>query len=48
MEEMGDGNIWVLRLDVKSKRMISFMMMPFALADTGERDNLRLISIPAQ
>jgi hypothetical protein len=34
--------------DLKSKRVLSFMMMLFTLADTGERESLPLITIPAQ
>jgi len=34
--------------DLKSKRTFSFMMLLFTLADTGERENLPLVTIPAQ
>lgn len=39
---------WLDDRDLKSKRALAFTMMLFTLADTGERDKLPLITIPAQ
>jgi len=34
--------------DLRTKRTFAFMMLLFTLADTGEKENLPLITIPAQ
>ena len=39
---------WIEDRDLKSKRAFAFMMMLFTLAETGEREQLPLITIPAQ
>ena len=39
---------WIDDCDLKTKRTFSFMMMLFTLAETGEREPLPLITIPAQ
>ena len=39
---------WIDDSDLSSKQMFSLMMLFFTLADTGERENLPLITIPAK
>lgn len=39
---------WIDDRDLRTKRAFAFMMMLFTLADSGEREGLPLITIPAQ
>ena len=43
-----DAWFWIADTDLKSKRSFSFMLMLFTLADTGQKESMPLITIPAQ
>lgn len=43
-----DHWFWIDDHDLKSKRTFAFMMLLFTLSETGEKENLPLITIPAQ
>jgi hypothetical protein len=43
-----DHWFWIDDRDLQSKRAFAFMMMLFTLSETGEKENLPLITIPAQ
>ena len=43
-----DNWFWIDDRDLRTKRSFAFMMMLFTLADTGERENLPLVTISAQ
>jgi hypothetical protein len=43
-----DHWFWIDDRDLKSKRSFAFVMILFSLVETGEKENLPLITIPAQ
>jgi len=43
-----DRWFWVDDRDLETKRVSAFMMMRFALTDTGEKENASWVVIPAQ
>jgi hypothetical protein len=43
-----DQWFWIDDRDLRTKRAFAFMLMLFALAETGEKESLPLITIPAQ
>jgi len=43
-----DQWFWIDDRDLRTKRAFAFMLMLFALADTGDKESLPLITIPAQ
>jgi putative Ca2+/H+ antiporter (TMEM165/GDT1 family) len=43
-----DKWFWIDDRDLRTKRAFALMFMLFALADTGDKESLPLITIPAQ